>query len=79
MGGEGPALSAALQFLGAVIVWVTLWSLIIFGSLKMCGLLRVSDAVEEEGMDSSEHGVKPGVAGDYAKGSTGQGAQVAPS
>ena len=59
-GGEGPALTAALAFLFAVIVWVAVLSLIIFGALKAMGLLRVDAGVEDEGMDSSEHGVTKG-------------------
>ena len=83
MGGEGPALTAALTFLVAVMIWVTVLSLLIFGSLKMCGLLRVAPEVEEEGMDSSEHGVTKGAAeaaGSYVKGATAQGgAAISPS
>eukprot|EP00619_Florenciella_sp_RCC1007_P019844 CAMPEP_0205940202 /NCGR_PEP_ID=MMETSP1325-20131115/51767_1 /ASSEMBLY_ACC=CAM_ASM_000708 /TAXON_ID=236786 /ORGANISM="Florenciella sp., Strain RCC1007" /LENGTH=66 /DNA_ID=CAMNT_0053310727 /DNA_START=45 /DNA_END=245 /DNA_ORIENTATION=+ len=64
-------------------IWVSLMSLLIFGGLRMAGLLRVEPKVEEEGMDSSEHGVTKGAtdaAGSYVKGATAQGgAAVSPS
>jgi len=56
-GGKGNGFVAALVFVLFVLVWTGTFSCLIFGTLKTCGLLRVSDEVEEDGMDSSEHGV----------------------
>lgn len=58
-GGDGSMLGANVVFVIAVLIWVGLTSLIVFGLLKACGLLRVDPSVEEQGMDSSEHGAKP--------------------
>ena len=37
-------------------VWVGLCSLLMFGLLKVIGILRVSAEVEEGGLDNTEHG-----------------------
>jgi hypothetical protein len=55
-GGKGNQLTANLLFVLFVAAWTGGWSLIVFGALKQYGILRVSSDVEEEGMDSSEHG-----------------------
>jgi hypothetical protein len=57
-GGAGNQLTANLLFCAFVLVWTGTWSLLVFSSLKAYGVLRVSTDVEDEGMDSSEHGVK---------------------
>ena len=54
--GETVAINAHLVFLLAVIAWVGLTSCAMFGLLKVCGVLRVSKAIEEAGMDVSKHG-----------------------
>jgi len=55
-GGAGNQLGANLLFVLFVAAWTGGWSLLVFGGLKHQGLLRVEARVEEEGMDSSEHG-----------------------
>lgn len=55
-GGDGSSLGAAFLFLIAVLAWVSVFSIIVFGGLKYLGMLRVEEAVEEAGMDESEHG-----------------------
>merc|ERR1712159_68821 len=57
-GGNGKMLAANIVFVIAIFLWVTLTSLLVFGPLKLLGLLRVHPSVEELGMDSSEHGAK---------------------
>jgi hypothetical protein len=57
-GGAGNQLTANLLFCAFVLVWTGTWSLLVFSLLKVYGVLRVSTDVEDEGMDSSEHGVK---------------------
>ena len=53
-----PWLVLAHNMLGAVAIsaWAAVWSLLIFGSLKMFSMLRVSEADESEGMDVVKHG-----------------------
>jgi len=55
-GGKGNQLTANLLFVLFVAAWTGGWSLVVFGALRAHGVLRVSAEVEEEGMDSSEHG-----------------------
>jgi Amt family ammonium transporter len=55
-GGSGATMQAALVAVGTIFLWVGSTSTVLFGTLKVCGLLRVSDAVEEMGMDESKHG-----------------------
>ena len=55
-GGDGSQFTANLAFVVFVAVWVGATSLVLFGLLRLFGVLRVSDGVEDEGMDSSEHG-----------------------
>jgi len=57
-GSSGGGLGAAIVFLLFVIAWTGFWSTLVFGALKASNLLRVESSIEEEGMDSSEHGVK---------------------
>lgn len=56
MGGDGKQLG--MQILGTIVVltWVTITSMLMFGSLKMLGILRVDESTEEAGMDESHHG-----------------------
>jgi len=54
--GGGQQLGASFVFLLFVLAWAGGWSCLVFGALKAMGLLRISEEVEEEGMDSSEHG-----------------------
>jgi Amt family ammonium transporter len=42
--------------IGAVLLWVVVTALILFGILKAVGLLRVNEKEELEGLDLSEHG-----------------------
>lgn len=56
-GGDGSSLMAAVVFILADIAWTSFFSIAVFGTLSLAGLTRVTDAVEEAGMDSSEHGV----------------------
>jgi len=52
----GAVLGAELVALIIEIIWVGGMSSILFGTLKMTGMLRVSKEVEEAGLDSSKHG-----------------------
>jgi len=45
-----------LATLCAEIVWVGGTSFLLFFGLKMAGMLRVSQEIEEAGMDISKHG-----------------------
>jgi len=56
-GGDGSSLMAAVVFILADVAWTSFFSIVVFGGLTFTGLSRVTDAVEEAGMDSSEHGV----------------------
>ncbi len=44
--------------IGAVFAWVVVTTLVLFGSLKAVGALRVGDTEELRGLDISEHGVE---------------------
>jgi len=57
--GGGTQLGASFVFILFVLAWSGGWSCLVFGALKVVGLLRISEEVEEEGMDSSEHGAAP--------------------
>ena len=59
-GGSGAQFGANLVFVLFVFCWTGVCSLGVFGGLKYTNLLRVSAEVEEEGMDSSEHGLSMG-------------------
>lgn len=56
--GEGQLLASALVALICELLWVGVLSTIMFGLLKLTGLLRVSKEVEEAGLDESKHGGK---------------------
>jgi ammonium transporter, Amt family len=47
---------AQLKGVGVTVVWSLVASLIVFGLIKVIGLLRVDQETEEEGLDISEHG-----------------------
>ena len=53
---QGSQLAGQLAFIIAIIIWVGLCSLGMFGLLKVLGILRVSAEVEEGGLDTTEHG-----------------------
>jgi len=53
---KGAAIGAEIVALIIEILWVGGMSSILFGSLKLTGMLRVSKEVEEAGLDSSKHG-----------------------
>jgi len=53
---QGSQFAAQLAFVIAIMVWVGLCSLLMFGLLKVIGILRVSAEVEEGGLDNTEHG-----------------------
>ena len=55
-GGTGATMKAALASVCVIFAWVGSTSAILFGALKVAGLLRVSEEVEEMGMDDSKHG-----------------------
>ena len=55
-GGDGNQFGANIVFTLFVLAWTGAWSLVVFTALKTFGVLRVSTEVEDEGMDSSEHG-----------------------
>merc|ERR1711988_1423155 len=54
--GHGDCIGVAVASLFAEIAWVGTMSLILFGSLKAAKVLRVSEEVEDAGMDVSKHG-----------------------
>ena len=54
--GDGAPLVAGLVFILANIAWTGGLAVIMFVSIKMAGLLRVSAEVEDRGMDISKHG-----------------------
>lgn len=58
-GGSGRMLAANLVLLIMIILWTSTCTIVVFGSLSIMKVLRVSEEVEDAGMDSSEHGVKP--------------------
>lgn len=39
-----------------VIAWASVCSILVFGTLRFIGLIRVDESVEEDGLDHSEHG-----------------------
>jgi Amt family ammonium transporter len=53
------ATSLWVQFVGtaAIVTWAFVTMLALFGILKVCGILRVSEADELAGLDVSEHGM----------------------
>jgi Amt family ammonium transporter len=67
-GGDGSQFTANVTFIVFVTVWVGVTTLVLFGVLRLFGLLRVSDEVEEDGMDSSEHGAPKARGGGRSEG-----------
>jgi Amt family ammonium transporter len=55
-GSKGAVLGGELVGLIIEIVWVGGMSCLLFGGLKVTGMLRVSKEIEEAGLDSSKHG-----------------------
>ncbi|KAJ1456853.1 ammonium transporter AmtB-like domain-containing protein [Pelagophyceae sp. CCMP2097] len=55
-GGDGGSMIAALAAIGAIFCWVGGTMSVLFGTLKVAGLLRVTEEVEDAGMDDSKHG-----------------------
>ena len=39
-----------------VIAWASVGSICVFGTLRLTGLIRVHESVEDAGLDQSEHG-----------------------
>ncbi|KAB7515324.1 ammonium transporter [Halosegnis rubeus] len=68
----------AMQVIGVAVIgiWTVLASIVVFGIADALFGLRVSDAEEEEGLDSSEHGISayPEFVGDSGAGSRSSGA-----
>lgn len=55
-GGDGGSMIAALACIGVIFAWVGATMAVLFGALTAVGLHRVSEEVEEAGMDDSKHG-----------------------
>merc|ERR1711998_43175 len=55
-GCDGKLFEAQLAFVLTVFTWVFATSLVMFGVLKMLGLLRVDQDTEIDGLDYKEHG-----------------------
>jgi len=47
-----------MQFVGILLIslWAIVWGGVIFGGLRAFNVLRISDSLEEGGLDESEHG-----------------------
>ncbi len=56
--GKTNQLEANGAFVIVVLLWSGFMSLLVFVPLRLCGLLRIPPDVEEEGLDSSEHGAR---------------------
>ena len=56
-GGDGSMLGANFIMAVAIFFWTSVCSVALFGILSKCKLLRVSKQVEDEGFDTSEHGM----------------------
>jgi len=52
----GERIATNLVLLLVIIVWTVFWSLLLFGSMKWCGILRVTEEMERSGIDIFEHG-----------------------
>jgi len=67
-GGDGGSFIAALGCIGTIIAWVGGTMAVLFGILKAANLLRVTEDVENAGMDDSKHGgCIPEATMDYGK------------
>jgi hypothetical protein len=61
--GKANGLGAAIVFLLFVITWTGFWCVLLFGGLYKLDLLRVSEWVEDVGLDIAEHGADTCAAG----------------
>jgi len=55
-GNQGTFLATQICFALAVVAWVGVLTFILFFALSKCGLLRLSAAEEQQGLDELEHG-----------------------
>jgi len=55
-GGNGTLLGVQIVGLLVIVAWTSSVALVMFMILKKAGFLRVSEAMEDEGMDTSKHG-----------------------
>ena len=72
-GGSGLLLATQLSGFCIILVWVSVCSLLLFIPLKLTGIFRVSNEVEQAGLDVSKHG---GAA--YELGLVAEGPEPAP-
>jgi len=54
-GGDGSQLAANAFAVLAILLWSGTCSYLVFKALSVCGVLRVSEDVEDRGMDATEH------------------------
>jgi len=54
-GAWGDGFAINLAGVGAIFAWTAFWSALIFAPLRMSGMLRASDELQEAGMDSQKH------------------------
>lgn len=54
-GAFGDAFAANIAGLFAIIAWVGGWSVVVFLPLRLLGVLRASDEVQETGLDQAKH------------------------
>jgi len=78
LGHPWTVLGVQLAAIAAILAWSIFWSSIIFGSMKLINMLRVSTEVEFKGMDIVKHGesaypAQAWVEFQYNKGAAGGG------